>query len=191
MVVQRDRFGVPHVTGSTREGAMFAIGYATAEDRMFFIDVLRHVGRATLASFAGGAQGNRAMDRELWQSAPYTEEELQRQIDPAYLLRVAARKPELGITEQEIRGTRSELDAYTAGINRFIAEAKLDPTKLPAEYVAIGRPQGPEAWVPQDVVAIATLVGGIFGKGGGNELGSALLRQDFQVRFGKRRGEQL
>jgi len=47
VVVQRDRFGVPHVTGSTREGAMFAIGYATAEDRMFLIDVLRHVGRAT------------------------------------------------------------------------------------------------------------------------------------------------
>jgi acyl-homoserine lactone acylase PvdQ len=191
VVVQRDRFGVPHVTGSTREGALFAIGYTTGEDRMFFIDVLRHVGRAQLSSFAGGAEGNRAMDREIWQSAPYTEEELARQIDPAYLRRVVARKPELAVTEEEITATRAELDAYTAGINRFIAEAKMDPTKLPGEYAAINRPQGPDPWVPEDTVAIATLVGGIFGKGGGSELGSALVRQAFHVRFGERKGERL
>ena len=34
---------------------MFGIGYATAEDRLFFIDVLRHSGQGDLAQFAGGA----------------------------------------------------------------------------------------------------------------------------------------
>ncbi len=65
VTVVRDRsHGVPHVYGATRTGAMFALGYVAAEDRLFFIDVLRHLGRAQLASFAGGAPGNRAFDAD-------------------------------------------------------------------------------------------------------------------------------
>ena len=52
----------------------------------------------------------------------------------------------------------------------YIAEAKLDPTKMPGEYAAIGRPQGPDDWKVTDLIATASLVGGIFGKGGGQEL---------------------
>jgi penicillin amidase len=72
-IVRDSAFGVPHIYGSTRAGTMFGIGYATAEDRLFFIDVLRHLGRAELTSFAGGAPGNQAFDAEQWASAPYTE----------------------------------------------------------------------------------------------------------------------
>src|SRR5262249_26009998 len=57
-IVRDKQFGVPHVYGATRAGTMFGLGYATAEDRLFFIDVLRHLGRAELTSFAGGAPGN-------------------------------------------------------------------------------------------------------------------------------------
>ena len=81
VTIQRDQFGVPHVYGSTRPGAMFGLGYATAEDRLFFIDVLRHLGRSQLATFAGGSPSNVLLDRELWQTAPYTEADLQRQVD--------------------------------------------------------------------------------------------------------------
>src|SRR4051794_20319154 len=66
-IVRDQDFGVPHIYASTRGGAMFGEGYAAAEDRLFFIDVLRHAGRAQLSSFAGGAEGNREMDREQWQ----------------------------------------------------------------------------------------------------------------------------
>ena len=34
---------------------MFGAGYVGAEDRLFFMDVLRHAGRAELSAFAGGA----------------------------------------------------------------------------------------------------------------------------------------
>ena len=34
---------------------MFGLGYVAAEDRLFFMDALRHVGRGELSSFAGGA----------------------------------------------------------------------------------------------------------------------------------------
>src|SRR3954469_23064501 len=78
-IVRDKAFGVPHVYGSTRDGAMFGLGYAGAEDRLFFMDLLPHAGRAELASFAGGA--NAAQDAEQWTVAPYTEADLQRQAD--------------------------------------------------------------------------------------------------------------
>ena len=54
-IVRDTQFGVPHIYGDTRAALMFGIGYATAEDRLFFIDVLRHAGRGELAQFAGGS----------------------------------------------------------------------------------------------------------------------------------------
>ncbi len=78
VTIVRDRsFGVPHIYGTTRDGAMFGLGYAGAEDRLFFMDALRHAGRAQLSRFAGGA--NAAMDAEQWEVAPYTEADLERQ----------------------------------------------------------------------------------------------------------------
>jgi hypothetical protein len=41
------------------------------------------------------------------------------------------------------------------------------------------------------VIATASLIGGIFGKGGGRELDSALLLQQAQKRFGKRGGKRV
>jgi acyl-homoserine lactone acylase PvdQ len=181
VTIVRDKgFGVPHVYGSTRAGAMFGLGYAAAQDRLFFIDVLRHAGRGQLSSFAGGAPGNRAMDAEQWSLAPYTEADLQRQVDQGDDLYGA-----------EGRQLQDDVASYVAGINRYIAEARLDPTKMPGEYAAIGRPQGPEDWKATDVVATASLVGGIFGKGGGRELLEVPLLRAFRARFGARLGRRL
>src|SRR2546425_1128061 len=56
VVIIRDaQFGLPHIYGTTRSGTMFGAGYAAAEDRLFFMDVLRHAGDGTLSTFAGGA----------------------------------------------------------------------------------------------------------------------------------------
>ena len=167
VTIVRDRsFGVPHVYGTNRDGAMFGLGYAGAEDRLFFMDALRHAGRAQLSSFAGGA--NAAMDTEQWAVAPYTEADLERQ------------------AEQQGPIIRRDVENYIAGINRYISEAKLDPTKLPGEYAAIGRPQGPDPWKPADVIATASLVGGIFGRGGGNELAWSQVATALERRFKRR-----
>src|ERR671915_321346 len=53
------------------------------------------------------------------------------------------------------------------------------------------RPAGPENWKITDVIATASLIGGIFGKGGGRELDSALLLQEAQSRFGADGGRQV
>jgi acyl-homoserine lactone acylase PvdQ len=176
-IVRDSSFGVPHVYGSTHAGTMCGIGYATAEDRLFFIDVLRHAGRAELSSFAGGAAGNRAMDESVWADTPYNEEDLQRQFDLA----------------DEVYGARgaalqADVQAYIQGINTYVSEARLDPSKMPGEYTAIGRPQGPDNFIPTDLIAEAALVGGIFGKGGGRELDSALFLQSLKSRFGSEKG---
>src|SRR4051812_3889323 len=156
-IVRDKRFGVPHVYGKTRDGAMFGLGYAGAEDRLFFMDVLRQAGRGELSSFAGGS--NAGMDAEQWEVAPYTEADLTRQADQ--IPKVLGKQGEI---------LRRDVDNYIAGINQYIAEAKLDPTKMPGEYAAIGRPLGPDRFTREDLIATASLVGGIFGRGGGNEL---------------------
>jgi acyl-homoserine lactone acylase PvdQ len=181
VTIVRDKgFGVPHIYGATRAGAMFGAGYAAAQDRLFFIDVLRHLGRAQLSSFAGGAPGNRAMDQEQWSLAPYTEDDLQHQIDQFDDLYGA-----------EGRRLQTDLDNYVAGINQYISEARLDPTKMPGEYAATNHPLGPDPWKGTDIIATASLVGAIFGKGGGQELAMAQFLQRLQDRFGDADGRRL
>lgn len=179
VTIVRDRsYGVPHVYGTTRAGAMFGLGYVGAEDRLFLMDVLRHAGRGELSAFAGGAAGNRSFDEDTWRQAPYTEADLQRQIDDLD-----------DLYGDEGRKLQSDLAEYTAGVNAYIDEARLDITKMPGEYTAIGRPLEP--WKETDVIATAALVGGIFGDGGGAELTQMELRRTFIARYGPRRGVKL
>jgi acyl-homoserine lactone acylase PvdQ len=181
VTVVRDRgFGVAHVYGSTRAGAMFGLGYVAAEDRLFLMDVLRHLGRAQLSSFAGGAPGNRALDQFQWASSPYTEADLERQLDLS-LRRGGA----------DAERVRQDAVAYVAGVNRYIGEARLDASKLPGEYAAIERSEGPDDWKLTDFVATASAVAVVFGGGGGGEVASAQLLQAWQERFGRARGTRL
>jgi len=172
--VVRDNFGVPHIYGDTRAAVTFCTGYVGAEDRLFFMDVLRHAGRAELSGFAGGS--NKAMDAEQWQIAPYTEADLQKQIDYAGV-----------VYGQEGLQLQQDLNSYVAGINQYISEARTDPSKMPSEYAALQQPLN--NWAGTDVIATASLVGGIFGKGGGNEIGNALVLEAAKAAYGNVAGE--
>ena len=133
-IVRDSQFGVPHIYGDTRAELMFGIGYASAEDRLFFMDVLRHAGRGELAQFAGGA--NVGMDESVWQNEPYTEQDLTNQINWG-----AANLPD----GQQIM---SDATNYIAGINAYISNAKSplnELTMMPAEYAAIGQLDGATA----------------------------------------------
>src|SRR5207247_10527905 len=79
-VIRDLSFGVPHIFGDTRYSTMFAQGYTGAEDRLFLMDVLRHLGRGRLSEFLGGSQSNLELDREQVAIAPYREEDLTAQI---------------------------------------------------------------------------------------------------------------
>ena len=172
-------FGVPHVYGKTRAATMYGLGYMGAEDRLFTMDVLRHA-----AARAGVVRGRLPRATGLrttpsGSSRRTREEDLQRQFD-------------LGDDVYGAAGAMLQQDVtnYVAGINAYINEARINPLKMPSEYAAIGKP-GPADWKVTDVIATASLIGGIFGKGGGRELDSALLLQQAQKRFGKRGGKRV
>jgi acyl-homoserine lactone acylase PvdQ len=176
VTITRDRAtGVPHIQGTTRAGTMFGAGYAAAQDRLFLMDVLRHVARGELTPFAGGSQGNRDFEQQQWRAAPYTENDLQVMFDRA------ANFGPIGQTLQA--DTRSYID----GINAYIANVGI---AYPGEYVAIGN-RLPQPWNVRDVIAIAALIGGIFGGGGGGEVESALALIEAKVRYGDAMGTQV
>ena len=172
--VYRDAYNVPKVFGETRSDSMFGAGYVSAQDRLFLMDVLRHTGRARLSELAGPA--NLDMDAAQMLIADYSEEELQQMIDRS----VAAAGEEGAQMKQDL------LD-FVDGVNAYIAEARNDPSKMPVEYPALGKEV--EDWKPTDTVAIASLIGGIFGKGGGEEARVSLAYQAIRERFGRRAGQ--
>ena len=118
------------------------------------------------------------MDRAQWTIAPYTEADLQSQIDNA---------PDAVRRRKANRSSKTSTNS-SPGINAYVDEALIDPNKLPAEYAALGKV--PTEWKPTDVIAEASLIGGIFGKGGGAEVRSALALEAFEKQFGKTAGQQ-
>ncbi|WP_428964623.1 penicillin acylase family protein [Micromonospora fluostatini] len=183
--IVRDKVaGVPHITGTTRGGTMYGAGYAGAEDRLFTMDLLRHVGRGTLTPFAGGAPGNRALEQSVWRTSPYTEADLAAQV-----------------TALRAKGPRGEqlhadVQEYIAGINAYIRTCMAN-RNCPGEYVltghldAITNAGGPKPFVMTDLIAIAGVVGGLFGGGGGTEMQSALVRLAARAKFGPVEGDRV
>ena len=171
VTIERDKqFGVPHIYGDTRAELMFGIGYATAEDRLFFIDAIRHAGEGDLAQFAGGS--NVPMDESVWATSPYTQQDLVDQVNAIVSLPGG----------QQIL---SDATNYIAGINAYIAKAQLDPLLMPGEYLAIGDPGGPAPFTLENLVSIASLIGGLLGEGGGAQLSNAVLYEGLEQRFGR------
>lgn len=168
VVIQRDTFQVPHVYGTTRSDTLFGAGYVTGEDRLFMVDTLRNLARGRISQFLGPSPANLQTDRVTRKFADYDEAELQAMLD-----RAAALDPVLGpIARQDI------LD-FTAGLNAFIAEARVDATKRPAEYDALQLV--PQDWKPTDSVALASLIGSQFSVGGGGQLRNALFLKELEA----------
>ncbi len=190
--VQRDRFGVPFITGVTAEDVAYGAGYAGTQDRMFLTDLLRHVGAARSAEFLGGTPGNIAMDASQLKAAAYTRAEAEAQLD-----KTLTRFPKEGAA------LLRRLDAFVEGINA--AQRALCPLAFgapvgavtggeaqvgagfgpdcPVEYAALRNP--PTDFTRADIVYIASLVGGIFGKGGGGETANARWLRQLEAKYGR------
>src|SRR5690606_10646416 len=89
---------------------------------------------------------------------------------------------------------QEDVQNYTDGVNQYIAEARQGPpvfaadSLIPGEYGLIGQADGPEPWREIDVISVASLVAGIFGKGGGGEMRSAQALEAAIERFGEQEG---
>lgn len=179
VTIARDGYGVPYVTGATRGDTMFGAGYAEAQDRLFFMDVLRHTAQGRVTELIGpGVDGvNVKADAAQLQVTDYTDAELQ-----AALTEGAADTPVGRQVAQDVRD-------YTDGVNAFIAEVRGDASREPAEYALLGKPLAD--WRPIDTVSILGLLNGYYGLGGGKEVEVGAALQEAVKRFGARQGRQV
>ncbi|MET7476224.1 penicillin acylase family protein [Streptomyces sp. NPDC005648] len=184
-IVRDKKTGVPHITGTTRYGTEFGAGYAAAEDRLWLMDVFRHVGRGQLTTFAGGAASNQGLEQEFYRNAPYTEAELQAQIDNA-------------VANNGARGQQALADAnaYIAGINSYI-DASDSGRYFPGEYVLTGHKDSVtnagtiDHFKITDLVALASVIGSLFGSGGGGEVNNAISLLAAQNKYGVAEGTKV
>ncbi|MEV5388293.1 penicillin acylase family protein [Streptomyces sp. NPDC052721] len=184
-IVRDKKTGVPHITGTTRYGTEFGAGYAAAQDRLWLMDVFRHVGRGQLTSFAGGAPANQGLEQQFYRNAPYTEADLQAQIDNA-------------VAKNGARGQQALADvkAYLDGVNAYI-DASDSGRYFPGEYVLTGHKDSItnagtiEHFKVTDLVALASVIGSLFGSGGGGEVDNALSLLAAQARYGVEEGTRV
>ncbi|MCW2598499.1 MAG: Penicillin amidase [Frankiales bacterium] len=142
-IVRDSTYRVPHIYGDTRDAAMYAVGYATAQDRLFLMDVLRRTAEGSTAELLGPS------------ALPADSAALgQFDLSPAELTAEVMRLPQ----DEGAAGARGlkDLQQYVAGINAWIAKTRLDPTLLPAEYPALGAT--PREWTLADTAAEAYLL---------------------------------
>ncbi|MFJ4692611.1 penicillin acylase family protein [Streptomyces sp. NPDC088766] len=181
-IVRDKKTGVPHITGTTRYGTEFGAGYAAAEDRLWLMDVFRHVGRGQLTSFAGGDPSNQGLEQQFWRHAPYSEADLQAQIDNA-------------VATNGARGRQAldDANAYLAGINAYI-DASDSGRYFPGEYVLTGHKDSItnagtiDHFKITDLVALASVIGALFGSGGGGEVDNAISLLAAQEKYGVEQG---
>ncbi|MGW7281750.1 penicillin acylase family protein [Streptomyces sp. NPDC054844] len=184
-IVRDKKTGVPHITGTTRYGTEFGAGYAAAQDRLWLMDLFRHVGRGQLTPFAGGAPANQGLEQQFWRSAPYTEAELAAQIESAAAK--AGERGELAL---------ADVDAYVAGINAYI-DASDKGRYFPGEYVLTGHKNAItnagtiEHFKRTDLIALASVIGSLFGAGGGGEVSNALSLLAAQEKYGVAEGTKV
>ncbi|HET7411981.1 MAG TPA: penicillin acylase family protein [Pararhizobium sp.] len=145
--VDRDKYGVPHITAQDDHDAAFALGFVHAQDRLFEMDLLRRYGEGRISEFAG--KGGVPRDR------------LMRTLG---LTRSA--QEELGELSAPVR---SYLDAYAAGVNAYIAHHG----GLKSPYYAFV--PSPHTWKPVDTLVIAKVMALYLSQNFHNELEHALI----------------
>jgi acyl-homoserine lactone acylase PvdQ len=184
-IVRDKKTGVPHITGTTRYGTEYGAGFAAAEDRLWLMDVFRHVGRGQLTSFAGGVAANQGLEQEFYRNAPYTEADLQAQIDNL-------------VAKNGARGQQvlTDAGAYLAGINAYI-DASDSGRYFPGEYDLSGH-KDPitnagtiDHFKITDLVALASVIGSLFGSGGGGEVNNAVSLLAAQSKYGVEEGTKV
>lgn len=166
--VLHDAYGVPHIFALDEDALNFTNGYVEAQDRLFELEVLRHAGRGTLSEILGSSylEMDVATRRDF-----YTDAERQAQFDA------------LPLADQR------SLSQFAAGVNRYICEARLDPSKLPSEYAALGFL--PDDWAVTDSVAVADYEMGAFGAFGGDEVRNAAFFFDVASRVKKGKAKKI
>lgn len=184
VTIYRDSLGIPHVYGDSLDHASFGLGWATAEDRLFEMDVFRHAAEGTLASFLGAGKHNAYLKRdEDTRQQGYTAHEVKNMFDD-----FDNKFGKIGKTVQ------NGLQAYSDGVNAYIDSLTQHPDQCPVEYDAASTDQCPgmvTPWTPEDTLYIAILQLRVFGETAGGELTNAAFYQSLVKHDGKKLGTKI
>ena len=181
-VFRDDEFGVPHIYADSLNTASFALGYVSAEDRLWQMDVFRHAARGTLTEFIGNDSEDGYLNMDInTRREGYTEEEVQKMYD------------DLDDNFPNGKQVQEGLQGYTDGINAYMDEARADPSKLPFEYTATQNPPPvyPEPWTNTDTLFLVVLQLRVFGETAGDELQNAGLYAHLRDTLGKKLGPKV
>jgi penicillin amidase len=162
-------YGVPTITAPSESDLFYGIGYAMATDRLFQMEVFRHVGHGTLAELTGPS--GLPMD-EAVRRVSEGDAALQHEFDalPA--------------------ADRERLLRFGDGINARIREVGERPDLMPAEFVLLGD-QPIKPWTTLDSLAFGEYAGRFFGEFGHGELAAATTWSHLVARYGQAKGTRL
>jgi penicillin amidase len=122
----RDSFGMPHIYAATDKDAAFALGYCTAQDRLFQMELIRRSIRGRLSEVLG--------------------EDF---VDIDRLFRTITAKKSLDEMFADLSPeVVAIMEAYAAGINHYLSHYE---GKLPFEFALLG--YQPEYWTAADEMA--------------------------------------
>jgi penicillin G amidase len=159
--IVRDADSVTHVFGKTKLDAYYGLGYAHAQDRLWQMEFQRRVGHGRLSEIFGSA--TLPTDR--------------------FLRTLGTGRAARSAWESLAPGTKTELNAYVAGVNAFIATHH--GSELPLEFTILRFE--PEPWTGPDVLAWTKMMAWDLSKNYSTEL----LRHDVSVAVGAERAADL
>jgi penicillin amidase len=133
--IVRNHSGVPHVFGRSDADVFFGLGYAHAQDRLWQMTMLRRTAQGRLSELFG--ERTLPVDR------------LMRRLDLYGLARSSV--------EAQDEPTREALEAYSAGVNAWLADINENARGRGAPEMWLF-PQAIAPWQPADSIAVVKLM---------------------------------
>ncbi|HZR08364.1 MAG TPA: penicillin acylase family protein [Myxococcales bacterium] len=140
--VTYDQNDIPHIFCGNQNDCFAVQGYIQAQDRLFQMDLFRRIARGRLASLIGST----GVSQDTQILTVFITRDLQR-IEDVLVANLDA-------------GSKAKIQAFTNGVNAYIAFLKAHPTLMPGEYAQVPGPTTPNDipdWTLQDTLAIGRL----------------------------------
>jgi acyl-homoserine lactone acylase PvdQ len=156
-----DAWGIPHVTGETREDLAFGAGWVTARDRGLLLTVGVGPAYAAVADIPNVDAFSLVTSGQSFEPSAATEA-------------LVTKQRKLMVKEYGEKGREIIRDAraYAAGVNAYRAAHGIDE----------------EPATVNDIFAATAFIGSIFGAGGGGEAANSNLLADLQGQLGTKQG---
>jgi acyl-homoserine lactone acylase PvdQ len=162
--IVRDRFNVPHIFAKTKDLLTWGTGWVVGEDRHLLLDQARGDTRVAALDVPGLNAFSLVTGLKTFVPSAQAEGMIARQTTA---LKHAGKNG---------REVLHNIDVYVQGVNAWYKQA--------------GTPANPP-WNRNDIYATNALAGQLFGRGGGNEVNSAMLLSGLQQRLGGSQGTLL